>query len=99
MEVCFVVLTLWFVVCVYFCLGLNWSGVELDLNWLDKPSVGRNLTNRSRVVGFLLAHPEQHWKGRHSLGDYVAEKDLLPCVGCVDVLGVESDLVKVSTTR
>ena len=42
---------------------------------------------------FFFARPEQHWNGRHSLRDYVAEKGMLPCVGCVDVLGAKPDIV------
>ena len=45
---------------------------------------------------FFFAHPEHHWKGRHILRDCVAEKGMLPCVGCVDVLGANPDLVQVS---
>ena len=55
-----------------------------------------NIIDRSRGLVFFFAHPKLHWKGRHSLRDYVAEKGMLPCVECVDVLEVRLDLVHVS---
>ena len=45
---------------------------------------------------FFFAHLEEHWKGRHSSRECVAEKVMLPCVGCVDVLESNPDLVQVS---
>ena len=56
----------------------------------------RNLTDRSRGMVFFFANPELHWKGRHNLRDCVAEKGMLPCVGCVDVLEVRIEMVRVS---
>ena len=56
----------------------------------------RNLTYISRGLFFFFAHPEYHWKGRHSLRDCVEEKGMLPSVGCVDVLEARLDLVQVS---
>ena len=36
------------------------------------------------MVGKSPLHdPEEHWKGRHILRNCVAEKEMLPCVGCV----------------
>ena len=64
---------------------LVWSGIgsELDIEGLV----------------FFFALPEKHWKGRHSLRDCVAEKGILPYVGCVDSLGSKPDLVQVSAAR
>ena len=58
-------------------------------------------TSQIHIEGlvFFFAHPEQHWNGRHSLRDGVAEKGMLPCVGCVDVSGAKTDLVQVSIAR
>ena len=61
-----------------------WSG--RGENQLDKPSVERNHKKRSREVGYSFLHIQKSIeRGRHSLRDYVAEKGMLPYVGCVGV--------------
>ena len=42
-----------------------------------------NHTNRARGLDFFSTTPEEHWKGMQGLWDCVAEKGLIPCVGCV----------------
>ena len=53
------------------------------LGMLDKPSVFGSDIDRSRGLAFFSIAPEQHQKGIQGLRDYVAEKGLIPCVGCV----------------
>ena len=81
---------------MFLLLGLNQLGGEMGSNQLDKHSVRRNLIDISRGFFSFFAHPEYHWKGRHSLRDCVAQKGMLPFVGCVDVLEARIDLVQVS---
>ena len=42
-------------VCIL-CFGLNWFGVELGKNYLDKPSVERNFTDSSIGACFSSLH-------------------------------------------
>ena len=44
----------------------------------------------------FYAHPEENWKGSYGSRDYVAEKGILPCVGCVGVVEAKPDIVQVS---
>ena len=60
---------------------------------LDKPSVFGNHTDIARGLDFFSTTPEWHWKGMHGLRDYVAEKGLIPFIGCVGVLEVRLVLV------
>ena len=50
-------------------------------------------TSQKDKRGWLLfyAYPEEHWKGRYGLRDYVAEKGILPCVGCVGIVEAKLD--------
>ena len=64
-------IVLWVHILALVCIEL---GVEMGSDQLDKPSVWRNLTDRSRGMVFFFAYPEQHWKGIHSPRDCVAEK-------------------------
>ena len=71
---------------------LVWSG--RGENQLDKPSVERNHKKRSREAGYSFLHIlKSTERGRHSLRDCVAEKGMLPCVGCVGVRKSKPDLV------
>ena len=45
--------------------------------------VAGNHTDRARGLAFFSITPEQHWKGMQGLRDCIAEKGLIPCVGCV----------------
>ena len=38
------------------CFGMNWFGVELGKNYLDKPSVERNFIDSSIGAGFSFLH-------------------------------------------
>ena len=85
---CYVLIVCWPLNCLWV-----WKWV---LILLDKSSVCRSLIDRDRGLDFFFTPPEQHQKGRHSLRDCVAEKVMLSCVGCVDVLEARLDLVQVS---
>ena len=50
---------------------------------LDKPSVFGSHIERARGMAFFSITPEEQWKGSQGLRDCVAEKGLIPCVGCV----------------
>ena len=52
------------------------------LGLLDNLVIG-NHTDRARGLAFFSTTPEEHWKGMQGLRDCVAEKGLIPCVGCV----------------
>ena len=80
-----------FVVCcvVQPSLGMNDTqdlGVEETRKGIDKPSVEG--TSRKDKSGWwkISTHPEEHQKGRHSPRDCMAEKGMLPSIGCVGVM-------------
>ena len=39
----------------------------------------------------FFAHPEEHWKGRYGLREYVAVKAIIHCVGCVGIVDAKLD--------
>ena len=63
---------------------LVWSGIgeELAGQTLHGKEPHRQI---KRGWFFFFAHPEEHCNGRHILRDCVAEKGMLPYVGCVGV--------------
>ena len=77
------------------CASLFWSerlmsgrGPELA----DKPSEERNLTDRSRGAGKSFKHTLKS-SGREGMAwqNCVAVKGILPCVGCVCVVGFQTE--------
>ena len=50
-------------------------------------------TSQKDKSGWLIlyAHLEEHWKGRDGLRDYVAEKGILPFVGCIGIMDTMID--------
>ena len=53
------------------------------LGLLHKPGVFGNHIDKARELAFFSTTPKWHWKGIQGLRDCVAEKGLIPCVGCV----------------
>ena len=66
--------------------------MEEDKNWVDKPSEERNLTNRSRGARKSSMHTLKSTRREGiSWGNCVEVKKILPCVGCVGIVGVKLD--------
>ena len=63
-------------------LGLCWVQ-GWGLEFLEKPGVVGNHTDRARGLAFFSTTPEYHWKGSWGLRECIAEKGLIPYVGCV----------------
>ena len=52
----------------------------------------RGTSQKDKSVWLIFyAHLEEHWKGRYGLRDYVVEKGILPCVGCVGIVDARLD--------
>ena len=67
---------------------MQWLVFELcreqgwGLGLLDNMVI-ENHIDRARGLDFFSTTPEEHWKGMQGLRDCVAEKGLIPYVGCV----------------
>ena len=69
---------------MYAVVGL-WTVLEWDegLVCLINLGVFWSHTDRARGLAFFSTTPEYHWKGSQGLRECVAEKGLIPYVGCV----------------